>query len=97
MVGILLRIHHSRFFEAYVSCLLFHRHAGGIQNDHVHSPIPRAALGRDLDAYVEQATDLKMLLEQLRVMLLARRAEVENNRAHMQVVARWAIAFQSTR
>jgi hypothetical protein len=54
-------------------------------------------IARDLDAYVEQATDLKTLLEQLRVMLLARRAEVEDERAHMQAVARWATAFQSTR
>jgi len=54
-------------------------------------------IARDLDAYVAQATDLKTLLEQLRVMLLARRAELENDRAHMQAVAHWASAFQSTR
>ena len=54
-------------------------------------------IARDLDTYVEQATGLKTLLEQLRVMLLARRAELENDRAHMQAVARWASAFQSTR
>jgi hypothetical protein len=54
-------------------------------------------IARDLDGYVEQATDVRTLLEQLRVMFLARRAEVENDRAHMQAVARWATAFQSTR
>jgi hypothetical protein len=30
-------------------------------------------------------------------MLLARRAELDNSRAHMQAVTRWANAFQSTR
>jgi len=54
-------------------------------------------IARDLDVYVEQATDLKTLLEQLRVMLLARRTELDNSRAHMQAVTRWANAFQSTR
>ncbi len=54
-------------------------------------------IARDLDVYVEQATDLKTLLEQLRVMLLVRRAELDNSCAHLQAVARWANALQSTR
>ena len=54
-------------------------------------------IARDLDAYVEQATDLKSLLEQLRVMLLARKASIENDRQHMQTVARWVKTYQSTR
>src|SRR5215470_7141167 len=36
-------------------------------------------IARDLDAYVEQATNLKALLEQLRVMLLARKACMESD------------------
>ena|SRR5215475_496640 len=54
-------------------------------------------IARDLDAYVEQATDLKSLLEQLRMMLVAKKTSLENDRAHMETVSRWANTFQSTR
>ncbi|HWZ97365.1 MAG TPA: hypothetical protein VN025_06350 [Candidatus Dormibacteraeota bacterium] len=54
-------------------------------------------IAKDLDEYVEQATELKTLLEQLRVMLVVRRASLDDNRAHMETVARWASALQSTR
>ncbi len=54
-------------------------------------------VARDLDTYVEQASDLKSLLEQLRVMLLARKTAIENDCQHMQSVARWVKTYQSTR
>lgn len=54
-------------------------------------------IARDLDAYVEQATDLKSVLEQLRTMLVARKASLDNERSHMETVSRWASALQSTR
>lgn len=54
-------------------------------------------VARNLDAYVAQATHLKSLLDQLRVMLVARRASLESDRFHMETVARWANTFQSTR
>lgn len=54
-------------------------------------------IARDLDAYVAQATDLKSLLEQLRMMLVAKKTSLENDRAHMETVTRWANTFQSTR
>lgn len=54
-------------------------------------------VARHLDVYVEQATDLKSLLDQLRMMLLARKTAVENDSLHMQAVSRWANTDQSTR
>jgi hypothetical protein len=54
-------------------------------------------IAKDLDDSVEQAIELKSLLEQLRVLLLAHRTAVENDRAHREAVSRWATTFQSTR
>jgi hypothetical protein len=64
--------------------------AGHLRDEH-------PGIAKDLDFYVEQATELKTLLEQIRVMLLTRRAALDNDRVHMETVARWATAFQSTR
>ena len=54
-------------------------------------------IATELDRYVSQVTELKSVLEQIRVMLISRRATLDNNRAHMETVSRWATAFQSTR
>jgi len=51
----------------------------------------------ELDLYISQATELKTILEHIRVMLVSRRASLESDRAHMETVSRWATAFQSTR
>ncbi|HLK04546.1 MAG TPA: hypothetical protein VKT53_08910 [Candidatus Acidoferrum sp.] len=59
--------------------------------------IEHPEIARDLDAYVEQATDLKSLLDQLRMMLLARKAQIDKDRSHMETVSRWAKTFQTTR
>ena len=54
-------------------------------------------LAKDLDDYVDQAIELRSLLEQLRVMLLMRRLSLQSDSAHMQAVSRWASTLQSTR
>jgi hypothetical protein len=59
--------------------------------------IEHPGLAKDLDDYVEQAIQLRSLLEQLRVMLLMRRLSLKNDSAHMQAVSRWASTLQSTR
>jgi len=54
-------------------------------------------LAKDLDAYVDQATELRSLLEQLRVMLAMKRLSLHKDSAHMQAVSRWASALETTR
>lgn len=54
-------------------------------------------IATDLDLYISLATELKTVLEHIHVMLLTRRSTLDNDRAHMEAVSRWAAAFQSTR
>ena len=54
-------------------------------------------ISAELDLYISQATELKTVLENVRVMLVSRRASLDSDRAHMETVSRWATAFQSTR
>ena len=54
-------------------------------------------LAKDLDDYVEQAIELRSLLEQLRVMLEMKRLSLHKDSAHMRAVSRWATTLQTTR
>jgi hypothetical protein len=59
--------------------------------------IEHPGLAKDLDDYVDQAIELRSLLEQLRVMLLMKRLALHKDSAHMQTVSRWAATLQFTR
>jgi len=59
--------------------------------------IEHPGLAKDLDDYVDQAIELRSLLEQLRIMLLLKRLTLHKKSTHMQTVSRWAATLQSTR
>jgi hypothetical protein len=50
-----------------------------------------------LDLYKSQLGDLQGILDQVRVMLLARQASLEAGRAQLAAVTQWMSAFQQTR
>ena len=50
----------------------------------------------DLDAYKALLTELEPLLERIRVMLLARRAQMVLDRGQLEAVARWSDALRQT-
>jgi hypothetical protein len=59
--------------------------------------IEHPGLAKDLDDYVDQAIELRSLLEQLRVMLMMKRLTLHQDSAHVQTVSRWASTLQTTR
>jgi hypothetical protein len=73
------------------------REMDSVMSDAKHLRAAHPEISEDLDLYISLATELKTVLEHIRVMLLSRRASLENDRAHMEAVSRWAAAFQSTR
>jgi|SRR5690242_6269349 len=50
-----------------------------------------------LDTYVGLAGELHSVLENVRVMLVARRAAVESGQEQLRAVSQWAATFQQTR
>lgn len=50
-----------------------------------------------LDIYVALAGELHGVLENVRIMLVARRAAVESGREQLRAVSQWAATFQQTR
>jgi hypothetical protein len=50
-----------------------------------------------MDIYQQQLQKLSRTLEQIRMMLVAKRGELEFSRRHMSAVTRWAHAYQQTR
>jgi len=54
-------------------------------------------IAKDLDNYIEQAIELRSLLEQLRIMLTMKQLSLHKESAHMQAVSRWASTLQTTR
>jgi hypothetical protein len=68
-----------------------------IMADAAQFRIEHPGLAKDLDEYVDQAIELRSLLEQLRVMLLMKRLTLHKDNTHMQTVSHWAAAYNSTR
>jgi hypothetical protein len=54
-------------------------------------------LDSQINAYRQQLQELNQTLEQIRMMLLAKRGELELSRRHMSAVTRWTHAYQQTR
>jgi DNA repair exonuclease SbcCD ATPase subunit len=54
-------------------------------------------LAGEINRYEAQLRELQTTLQQIRVMLLARRASFRATRAQMNAVSRWASAFHQTR
>ena len=50
-----------------------------------------------LDRYKANLGELQTVLDQVRVMLLARQASMLVGRTHLDAVAHWMTAFQATR
>jgi len=63
--------------------------------------LPNAETSQELafqmDLYGRQLRGLGKTLEQIRMMMLARRGELEFSRRHMSAVSRWTSAYQQTR
>ena len=63
--------------------------------------LPNAEVSHELalqmDVYTKQLRGLGKTVEQVRMMLLARRGELEFSHRHMFAVARWTSAYQQTR
>lgn len=51
----------------------------------------------ELNLYKSQIGELHSTLEQVRMMLLARRAQMESNRAQVEAVSQWATTLSRTR
>ena len=49
------------------------------------------------EAYAETLSDVQTSLDQVRFMLLARRAQIDSMRGHLQTVGRWAETLGQTR
>ena len=50
----------------------------------------------ELQAYAGNLAELQVVLQQMRVMLLARRANVEALRGHLETVGLWTVALRQT-
>jgi hypothetical protein len=53
-------------------------------------------LAGELDLYTTHLRELQTVLEQVRVMLLATRGQLETGRTHVDAVTRWAAAVRQT-
>ena len=56
-----------------------------------------APLDAVLQEYAGNLEDLQNVLEQVRFMLLARQAQLETSRCHLETFQLWATAFKQTR
>jgi hypothetical protein len=54
-------------------------------------------IGGPLDLYKSQLRELETTLEQMRMMLLARRSQMDAGRVQLEAVSQWANAFGRTR
>jgi len=62
-----------------------------------HPQIRRPEMTVQLDFYKAQLTELDTTLQQIRMMLLAQRSQMELSRAHLAAVSNWTRAVQQTR
>jgi hypothetical protein len=53
-------------------------------------------VGDELQAYAGNLAELQVVLQQMRIMLLTRRANLEALRGHLQTVGLWAEALRQT-
>jgi len=56
-----------------------------------------AEFRQQMRLYKERLQELKKLLEQIRMMLLAKRSQLESSQRHMSAVSQWTDAYQHTR
>jgi hypothetical protein len=53
-------------------------------------------ISRELDLYTSQLRELHVALEQVRMMLLARRAQIDAGRTQLNAMSHWAAALRQT-